>query len=202
MTTQAAAAQPTLVRSEPTTRRFPGWRWAAVALAFPIAGLIGRTIGGPVDNLGGALVGGAITAAGLGATQRWAAGKVFADTGVWVAASALGYALGLAAGAALVDYQTGLGSLVLMGLVSGAGLGAAQAAALIRQGDARFGVAWGLSMAALFALCWIPTWAIGVSVEDQFTVFGAAGAVTFAVISGALLAHLPYGSRSAEGRAA
>ena len=194
MTTQAAAVPTTVGQPQPTARRFPGWRWAAVALAFPVAGLLGGAIGGPVDAPAAALVGGAITGAGLGAAQRWAAGAVLGDARAWVAASAIGYALGLTAGAALVGYETGLGALVLMGLVSGAGLGAAQAAALVRQGDGRFGVPWGLSMAPLFALCWIPTWAIGVSVEDQFTTFGAAGAVVFAVISGALLAYLPTGS--------
>jgi hypothetical protein len=173
-------------------RRFPGWRWAAVALAFPIAGLIGRAISGPVDSVGPALLGGAITGAGLGAAQVWAAGRVFGDAGSWIAVTAFGYALGLAAGAALVDYETSLGSLVVMGLVSGASLGAVQAGTLLRHDDARFALAWGLSMAPLFAVCWVATWAIGVSVDEQFTVFGAAGAVVFAVISGALLAQLPY----------
>lgn len=38
---------------------FPGWSWAAVALAFPIAGLIGWAVSGPVDAPAAALLGGA-----------------------------------------------------------------------------------------------------------------------------------------------
>ena len=44
-------------------------------------------------------------------------------------------------------------------------------------------------MPALFAVAWIPTTVIGVSVENQFTVFGAAGAVLFMLLSGLLLAR-------------
>jgi hypothetical protein len=54
-------------------RRFPGWRWVAVWLAFPVAGYIGWIVGGRVDAVGAALVGGALTGAGIGAVQWWAA---------------------------------------------------------------------------------------------------------------------------------
>src|SRR3954454_15909720 len=54
-------------------RLFPGRRWMAVWLAFPIAGYIGWTVGGRVDAVDAALVGGALTGAGLGAAQWWAA---------------------------------------------------------------------------------------------------------------------------------
>ena len=51
----------------PSQRRpFPGWSWVAVALAFPVAGYIGWAISGRVDTVGAALVGGALTGAGLG----------------------------------------------------------------------------------------------------------------------------------------
>ena len=60
-----------------------------------------------------------------------------------VGVSAVGYAVGLAAGAALVDYDTDLGSLASMGAVSGAVLGAGQGFALAAQGRRRLAVAWG-----------------------------------------------------------
>jgi hypothetical protein len=44
-------------------------------------------------------------------------------------------------------------------------------------------------MPVLFALAWVPTTVIGVSVENQFTVFGAAGAIVFTLLSGLLLAR-------------
>src|SRR3954467_10429368 len=115
-------------------RRFPGWRWMAVWPAFPVAGYIGWKIGGRVDAVDAALVGGAITAAGLAAVQSWAAKGALGRAVAWIGSSAVGYAVGLAAGAALVGYDTDLGALAVMGLLSGAALGAAQGLVLARQG--------------------------------------------------------------------
>lgn len=181
---------PTRVPSDSSEQRaFPGWRWVAVAVAFPIAGLIGWAIGGPVDAVGAALAGGAITGAGLGAAQWWAADGALGHAAAWIGVSAVAYAGGLAAGAALVGYETDLGALAVMGLVSGAALGAAQGLVLARQGDTRLAAAWAASMPILFALGWCATSTIGVSVEDQFTVFGAAGALVFMLLSGLVLAR-------------
>jgi hypothetical protein len=170
-------------------RSFPGWRWVAVAAAFPVAGLIGWKISGPVDAVGPALIGGALTGAGLGAVQWWAAKGALGTPAAWVSSSSVGYAGGLAAGAALVGYDTGIGALAVMGLVAGAVLGAVQALALLRQGDRRLAAAWGAATPVLFALGWCATSAGGISVEDQFTVFGAYGAVVFMVLSGFVLAR-------------
>jgi hypothetical protein len=168
--------------------RFPGSRWIAVALAFPVAGYIGWKIGGPVDSAESALIGGALTGAGLAAVQWWASGGRLGRAVPWITAGAAGYAVGLAAGAALVGYGTSIGALALMGLVSGASLGLAQGLVLARHGDSRLAAAWGAAMPALFSLGWIVTTAIGVNVEEQFTVFGAAGAVLFMLASGLVLA--------------
>ncbi len=170
-------------------RPFPGWRWVAVALAFPIAGLIGWTVGGRVDAVGAALVGGALTGAGLGAVQWWAAKGALGRAAAWIGASAAGYAAGLAVGAALVGYDTDLADLATMGAVSGLVLGAAQGLALAAQGRGRLAGAWATAMPVLFALGWSATTAGGISVEDQFTVFGAYGAVLFTLLSGLLLAR-------------
>jgi hypothetical protein len=183
---------PSTVRHSASGRRsFPGWHWvAAVGLAFPVSGLIAWKISGPVDAVAIALLGGALTGAGLGAAQWWAARGAFGAPTAWIGASAGGYAAGLAAGAALVGYGTNLGSLALMGLVSGAVLGAAQGFVLARHGDRRLGLAWGAAMPLLFGLGWSATTAIGVSVEEQFTVFGAAGAILFMLLSGLLFARI------------
>jgi hypothetical protein len=190
--------------SRRASSRLPGWRWAAVALAFPVAGWVGRAISGPVDAVAPALLGGAITAAGLGAAQWWAAGRTFGPPGGWIAATAVGYAVGLAAGGALAGFATDIGSLALMGLVSGAGLGLAQALVLAGRDDVRFAVAWGLAMVPIFAGGWCAASTIGVSVENQFTVFGASGAIVFVLLSGALLAQFPArgGSSRPSGRSA
>jgi hypothetical protein len=171
--------------------RFPGWRWMAVWPAFPVAGLIGWLIGGRVDAVGAALIGGALTAAGLAAVQWWAAkGALGGRPAPWIGASAVGYAVGLAAGAALVGYETDLGALALMGLISGAALGAAQGLVLARQGRRGLALPWALAMPALFALGWSAASVTGIGVDDQFTVFGAGGALLFTLLSGLLLARL------------
>ena len=183
----------------PSQRRpFPGWPWVAVALAFPIAGYIGWKISGPVDTVQAALIGGALTGAGLAAVQWWAGKGALGRPAAWISSSAAAYAAGLAAGAALVSHDTDLGSLALMGLVSGAALGAAQGLVLAQQGDRRLGAAWGAAMPVLFALAWVPTTVIGESVENQFTVFGAAGAVLL-VLSGLLLARFTPSSARVAG---
>ena len=83
-------------------RPLPGWAWVVVALAFPI----GSAISGPVDATGAALIGGALTCAGLGAVRWWAGTGAFGLAAAWIGANAFGYAAGLAAGAALVGYGT------------------------------------------------------------------------------------------------
>jgi hypothetical protein len=175
----------------PSQRRpFPGWPWVAVALAFPIAGLIGWKAGGRVDAVDAALVGGALTGAGLGAVEWWAAKGALGRAAAWIGSSAVGYAVGLAVGAALVGYDTDIGALAAMGAVSGLVLGAAQGFVLAVQGRRRLALAWATAMPVLFALGWSATTAGGISVENQFTVFGAYGAVTFSALSGLLLLFL------------
>jgi hypothetical protein len=166
---------------------FAGWRWVAVALAFPIAGLIGWTVSGPVDAVGAALLGGALTGAGLGAVQWWAAKGALGGPAAWISSSAVGYAGGLAAGAALVGYETDLAALAAMGAVSGVVLGAGQGLALAAQGRKRLAVAWASAMPALFAIAWSATTLGGIDVDEQFTVFGAYGAVAFMLLSGLVL---------------
>ena len=168
---------------------FPGWRWAAVALAFPVAGLLGYLISGRIDAVGPALLGGAITGAGLGAALWLGANRAFGDAATWVAVSAAGYAVGLAVGAAAVGYETDLGSLVAMGLISGAVLGTAQGVALAAQGLTHLAAAWGVAMPALLAVGWTVTTLGGIDVDRQFTVFGAYGAIAFTLLSGLLLAR-------------
>ena len=182
--------RPSSRNAHPAERRvFPGWRWMAVAFAFPIVGLIAWTLGGRVDAVDAALVGGALTGAGLGAAQWWAAKGALGRPAAWIASSAVGYAAGLAAGAALVGYDTDIGALATMGAISGLVLGAAQGLALATQARTRLAVAWATAMPVLLALGWTVTTAGGISVEDQFTVFGAFGAVVFTLLSGLVLAR-------------
>ena len=177
------------VRDSSQRRSFPGWRWVAVWVAFPVAGYIGWTVGGRVDAVSAALVGGALTGAGLSAVQWWAAKDALGRPVAWIGAGAVGYAVGLAAGAALVGYETDLGALALMGLVSGGVLGAAQGVVLARAGRRPLALPWAVAMPALFALGWSVASVTGIGVDDRFTVFGAGGALLFMLLSGLLVAR-------------
>jgi hypothetical protein len=46
---------------------------------------------------------------------------------------------------------------------------------------------WAAAIPLLWALGWTITTLVGVAVDEQFSVFGAAGAVTFSALSGVLL---------------
>jgi hypothetical protein len=151
----------------------PWWRWLLVALAFPVAGEVGHLVAGRVDSVSAALLGGVVTGAGIGAAH-WALLRRRGVNLTWVAATAAGLGAGLAAGAALVSYRTDLSSLAVMGAMSGLGVGIAQGAML---GNTKRMLLWTAATAALWAIGWTATTAGGISVENQFVVFGAYGAL-------------------------
>lgn len=170
-------------------RIFPGWHWAAIALAIPIAGYIGWGVSGPVDAPAAALIGGLITGAGIGAAQWFAAKDAFGDARAWIATSAVAYGVGLVVAAAAVGYNTDIGSLAAMGAISGVFLGVGQGLALAQQGRKRLAFVWMAVMPVLLAMGWAATTVIGVDVAEQFTVFGASGAIVFTLLSGLVLAR-------------
>ena len=49
---------------------------------------------------------------------------------------------------------------------------------------------WAVAMPPLWALGWVVTTAAGIKVDQQFTNFGASGAIVFTVLSGLLLVQL------------
>jgi hypothetical protein len=161
--------------------------WTAGFLAFPIAGLAGTAAAGRVDDPVAALVGGTVTGLVLGAGQ-WLASRRRLDPRRWIPATAVGMGLGLLLGAAAVDYRTSLADLALMGALTGIPLGVAQALALPRNAHPRW--AWAAAMPVLWALGWTATTLGGIAVEEQFTIFGAYGAITFSALSGLLLHRL------------
>ena len=177
-------------RQEPASARlFPGWHWAAIALAIPIAGYIGWGVSGPVDAPAAALIGGLITGAGIGAAQWFAAKDAFGDARAWIATSAVAYGAGLVVAAAAVGYNTDIGSLAAMGAITGVFLGVGQGIALAQQGRKRLAVVWTAVMPVLLAMGWAASTLIGVDVAEQFTVFGASGAIVFTLLSGLVLAR-------------
>jgi hypothetical protein len=160
--------------------------WIGVALvAFPLAGYAGWGIGGHVDGVGPALIGGAITGAGIGLVQ-WLFLRRDLDIGpAWILATGVALAAGLGVGAAVVGYETTPSQLAIMGAISGAAVGIAQGI-LLRNRFSLWHV-WMVAMPVMYAIGWLVTESIGIDVANQFTVFGASGSVGFGLLSGLLM---------------
>ena len=161
--------------------------WTAGFLAFPIAGVLAEMLTGRINDVGSALVGGMVAGAVIG-TGQWLVARRLLEAQTWIPATALAMGIGLAIGAWVVGYGTSLGELVLMGAITGIPLGAAQAY-LLRDRLANAWV-WAAAVPLLWALGWTVSTFIGVSVDNQFAIFGASGAITFMALSGVLLDRL------------
>jgi hypothetical protein len=161
--------------------------WTAGFLAFPIGGALATAATGRINDFRSALLGGLLVGAVIG-TGQWLVARRLLDPRTWIPATAFAMGIGLGVGAWLVGYGTSLGELVLMGFVTGIPLGAAQAY-LLRDRLATAWI-WGAAMPLLWALGWTVSTFIGVSVDHQFAVFGASGAITFMALSGVLLDRL------------
>jgi hypothetical protein len=174
-----------------TARRM--WLWpVAVLLSFPIGGYIADVVVNGVDSLGTALAGGLIAGAVIGAAEWFVLRKLV--SWLWIPATAAGMAVGLAAGSALVDYGIDRGDIVLMGAVTGLGVGVLQALVLARQGIAG-AIWWALANPAAWALAWLVTsYVITANVKEQFAVFGGSGAIVFGLLTWLLLAVLFRGT--------
>jgi hypothetical protein len=174
--------------TDSTRRRDTFWwswlLWTAGFLAFPIAGVAGRVVAGRVDSPIAALLAGLVTGAVIGAGQ-WLVSRRRLRPAPWILATALGMGLGLLLGATAVEFQTSLADLAVMGALTGVVLGVAQAVALPTQTRRRWW--WAAAMPPLWALGWTVTILAGIPVEEQVTIFGATGAVTFSALSGLLL---------------
>ncbi|PWJ51783.1 hypothetical protein SAMN06264364_12061 [Quadrisphaera granulorum] len=170
--------------------------WMAGTLAFPVAGLAGRALSGPVDGVGPALIGGLVTGAVIGTAQGALSPRL--PLLPWAAATAAGVSAGLAAGSAAVGYGTSLGELATMGAITGVVTGAAQAVALGGRLPGWRRLAWPVATSGIFAAGWTVTTLFGIDVERQYTTFGATGALVATALTGLLVQTLPAGTSTAE----
>jgi len=185
-----------------TTAQASSWqrivlRWMPTFLGFPAGGLAAKLIIGPIDSVGAALAGGAISGAALGIAQWLGFRRSGLAPEPWVAATAAGMAIGLTAGASAVDFGTTTGALAAQGAICGAIVGTAQATILFRR-LGRIAALWPVALAGLWALGWTTTAAAGIDVEAQYTVFGSSGAVVVTAATSVLAIAL--NSRPEAGR--
>jgi hypothetical protein len=161
--------------------------WTAGFVAFIVGGALATAVVGRINDVGSALLGGLIAGAVIG-TGQWLVARRLLNPKAWIPATAVAMSIGLGVGAWAVGYGTSLSELALMGAITGIPLGAAQAY-LLRDRVANAWV-WAAAMPLLWALGWTVSTFIGVSVDQQFAVFGASGAITFMALSGILLDRL------------
>ena len=167
-----------------TARRL--WVWPVAILAgFPMGGFIADVVVDGVDSVGKALVGGLIAGALIGAAE-WFALRRWVPW-LWIAATSVGMAVGLTAGAALVDYGIGRGDLALMGALTGVGVGLLQALVLARRRISG-AVWWAVANPPVWALGWfVSSYVISANIDERFTNFGASGALVFGLLTWLLL---------------
>ena len=170
-----------------TARRI--WLWpVAILVSFPIGGIIADLVVDGVDSVGAALAGGLIVGAVIG-TAEWFALRQWVSW-FWIPATVAGMAVGLVAGAALVDYGVDRGDLALMGAVNGLGVGVMQALVLARH---RIPGAfwWAVANPPAWALGWfVSSYVISRNIDERFPIFGASGAIVYGVLTWLLLAVL------------
>jgi hypothetical protein len=171
-------------------------RWLPTFVGFIAGGAVATAITGPVTSLTAALGGGALAGAVIGAGQWLALRGRLSNTEWWIPATAVGQAVGLAAGATLVGYRTGLQDLAIQGAVTGLGVGIMQALILRRYVATWYW--WAIATPPLWAMGWIVTTAAGIGVAQHFANFGASGAIVVTVLSGLLLVQLLRATRPSD----
>jgi hypothetical protein len=159
--------------------------WTAAGfVAFPLAGVAARAIGS-IEGLMTAFAAGAIAGAVIG-TAQWLVLRGVGIDARWILATAGGFAVGMTVGVAVFGYETGTADLAAVGALSGLGIGIAQWPLLYDR--LRASALWMPAIAGLWALGWTVSTGLGVDLTTQrWAVFGIFGAVTVAVLSGALL---------------
>lgn len=182
--TRTAAGPEVRPLSRPSeARTFFIWMGLCV-LGIPLAGYLGWGVAGHVDSVTPALIGGALTGAGIGFAQWLFLRRSLGVGPEWIVATSVGLAVGLAVGAMVVGYETTTSQLAIMGAIQGAFVGIAQG--MVLRNKFSLWHAWMVAMPVVFSIAWVVTDGV-IDSGKQFTVFGASGAVVFAILSGLLL---------------
>ena len=129
-TGMAARPAPGQAMEDPRRFNVKAWLlWTVAFVSFPIAGIAAQAAVGRINDAAAALIGGLIAGAVIGAGQ-WLALRDHGADHRWPLVTAAAMAAGSALAAAITGGGTEVSDLVLTGAVSGATVGAAQAALL------------------------------------------------------------------------
>jgi hypothetical protein len=182
-------AEPRSSRGDATNNPPRMWLWiVAILVSLPIAGYIADLVVNGVDSVGTALAGGLIVGAVIGAAEWFVLRQQV--SWLWIPATIAGMAVGLVAGAALVDYGVGRGDLALMGAVTGLAVGTMQALVLARH-KIPGALWWAVANPPAWALGWVvSSYVISSNIDERFPIFGASGALVYGLLTWLLLARL------------
>lgn len=169
------------------------WLWpVSILVGFPIGGYIADIVVDGVDSAGAAVVAGLIAGLIFGAAE-WVALRRWVSW-LWIPATTVGMSVGLAAGAALVDYGITRSDLAVMGAVTGVGIGVMQALVFVRH-RIPGAVWWAVANPPGWALGWfVSSYVIARNIDERFPIFGASGALVFGLLTWLLLATLFRGA--------
>lgn len=159
----------------PFTRIPTPIRWILLGLSFPIGGFIVWSALGPVTGPGLALGGGIVAGLVIGAAEAFALRLPIAR---WTIATAVGLGVGSML-AALVGPLTGTG--ILSTIVTALIAGLVTAATQLLAGPPLARPLWLVVRTAAWVIGWLVSLVLAISIEQGFIVFGATGALVFAV---------------------
>ncbi len=162
--------------------------WGAAFLGFPIGGSAAALLVGPVESVGAALIAGAVAGGVIGTTQWLVLRLRVPLSALWVPATAVGMAVGMALGQVLLGDNTTMQLLLLRGLVVGGAIGALQAAVL--RGVLPTPPLWAAIVTLGWPLAWAVSATIGIDLTRNWAVFGSSGALVFQLVAGLTLAYL------------
>jgi len=163
--------------------------WILAVIGFPIGGVLAQQLAGPAATVPAAVVSGLVAGAAIGFAQASALRlhSLAVALRVGATAAALAVALGLVTGATgQIETTT---EAIVLGVVSGALIGVAQVALLMRAGVPS-AWAWIPVTAVAWAVGWLITASVGVALAPGWPVYGLSGALASQVITGVALWRL------------
>jgi hypothetical protein len=164
--------------------------WVLAFLSFPIAGVLAIFVV-PVTTPLRAIIAGTIAGAALGLVQWLVLKSRLSSLPIlWVAATSIGMAVGLAMGTAFLGSETGGSGLLWRGAITGLCIGVAQAIVFQRVFPLPQSVIWIGVVSLGWAVGWFVTRAAGIDLSPKWYVFGMSGALTFQLLTGLALYFL------------
>jgi hypothetical protein len=178
-----------MMKKPSTTWRF--WLfWVLAFFSFPIAGLLAVFVV-PVTTPVRALIAGAIAGTALGLIQWLILKSRLPSLSIWwVAATSIGFAIGLAIGTVFLGSETGGNELLWRGAITGLCIGLAQWIILRQVLPLPQSGLWIGVVSLGWALGWFVTRAAGIDLSAKWYVFGMSGALAFQLLTGLALNFL------------